>query len=323
MVDPSRCSIPPRAQDAVVEVRAPDDGVVLLFHAFSSIPKGARLLSMMTNIAPAVAYLRYPRLRRFSTYSFGSTRGSRARAPSPPRRHRLAVGGARREEIAAHAPRDLARRRERREPRGPSGARSAGANVAFRASRARAAPRAATTPPLSCRPASRTRTRRSGAGARPGPRGTRARSPSPPSGPRRARRGPRRRARGRRGRTRGCRAPGGREARGAGSPARQASRNAASAKASRPRASATRRSSEPGSGATRGARRAARSAASAGQPSPASDRARAGGEEEVISEDRPAAVLGRVRRPPVHRERRNPAAARDLPERRARAARRP
>jgi len=52
MVDPSRCSIPPRAQDAVVEVRAPDDGVVLLFHAFSSIPKGARLLSMMTNTRP-------------------------------------------------------------------------------------------------------------------------------------------------------------------------------------------------------------------------------------------------------------------------------
>ena len=52
MVDPSRCSIPPRAQDAIVEVRAPDDGVVLLFHAFSSIPKGARLLSMMTNTRP-------------------------------------------------------------------------------------------------------------------------------------------------------------------------------------------------------------------------------------------------------------------------------
>ena len=49
MIDPSRCSIPPRSQDAVVEVRAPDDGVVLLFHAFSAIPKGARLLSMMTN----------------------------------------------------------------------------------------------------------------------------------------------------------------------------------------------------------------------------------------------------------------------------------
>jgi uncharacterized protein len=52
MVDPSRCSIPPRAQDSIVEVRAPDDGVVLLFHAFSSIPKGARLLSMMTNTRP-------------------------------------------------------------------------------------------------------------------------------------------------------------------------------------------------------------------------------------------------------------------------------
>ena len=34
--------------DAVVEVKAPEDGVVLLFHAFSSIPKGARLFSMMT-----------------------------------------------------------------------------------------------------------------------------------------------------------------------------------------------------------------------------------------------------------------------------------
>ena len=52
MVDPSRCSIPPRSQDAVVEVRAPEDGVVLLFHAFSSISKGARLLSMMTNTHP-------------------------------------------------------------------------------------------------------------------------------------------------------------------------------------------------------------------------------------------------------------------------------
>jgi hypothetical protein len=34
----------------MVEVRAPEDGVVLLFHAFSSIPKGARLLSMMTKM---------------------------------------------------------------------------------------------------------------------------------------------------------------------------------------------------------------------------------------------------------------------------------
>ena len=51
MVDPSRCAaLPPRSQDAVVEVRAPEDGVVILFHAFASIPKGARLLSMMTNV---------------------------------------------------------------------------------------------------------------------------------------------------------------------------------------------------------------------------------------------------------------------------------
>lgn len=49
MVDPSRCtSMPPKTADAIVEVRAPEDGVVLLFHAFSSIPKGVRLLSMMT-----------------------------------------------------------------------------------------------------------------------------------------------------------------------------------------------------------------------------------------------------------------------------------
>jgi hypothetical protein len=34
----------------VVEVRAPEDGVVLLFHAFSSIPRGARLVSMMTKV---------------------------------------------------------------------------------------------------------------------------------------------------------------------------------------------------------------------------------------------------------------------------------
>jgi len=49
LADPSRCrALPPRAADAVVEVRAPEDGVVLLFHAFSSVPKGARLFSMMT-----------------------------------------------------------------------------------------------------------------------------------------------------------------------------------------------------------------------------------------------------------------------------------
>jgi len=50
IVDPSRCGLPPRSADAMVEVRAPEDGVVLLFHAFSSIPKGARLLSMMTKM---------------------------------------------------------------------------------------------------------------------------------------------------------------------------------------------------------------------------------------------------------------------------------
>ena len=49
LVDPSRCRVlPPRPADAIVEVRAPEDGVVLLFHAFSSVPKGARLFSMMT-----------------------------------------------------------------------------------------------------------------------------------------------------------------------------------------------------------------------------------------------------------------------------------
>lgn len=49
LVDPSRCrSMPPRASDAVVEIRAPEDGVVLLLHAFSSVPKGARLFSLMT-----------------------------------------------------------------------------------------------------------------------------------------------------------------------------------------------------------------------------------------------------------------------------------
>ena len=53
LVDPSRCrALPPRAGDAIVEVRAPEDGVVLLFHAFSSVPKGARLFSMMTRTRP-------------------------------------------------------------------------------------------------------------------------------------------------------------------------------------------------------------------------------------------------------------------------------
>jgi len=53
LVDPSRCrSLPPRVADAAVEVRAPEDGVVLLFHAFSSVPKGARLFSMMTRTRP-------------------------------------------------------------------------------------------------------------------------------------------------------------------------------------------------------------------------------------------------------------------------------
>jgi predicted deacylase len=49
--DPSRVTrMPPRSADACVEVRAPEDGVVLLFHAFSSVPKGVRLLSMMTRL---------------------------------------------------------------------------------------------------------------------------------------------------------------------------------------------------------------------------------------------------------------------------------
>lgn len=49
IVDFSRCrTLPPRAAEAVVEVLAPADGLVLLFHAFSSVPKGARLFSMMT-----------------------------------------------------------------------------------------------------------------------------------------------------------------------------------------------------------------------------------------------------------------------------------
>jgi len=51
MVDPSRCQrLPPRGSDACVEVRAPEDGIALLFHASASIPKGVRLLSMMTNL---------------------------------------------------------------------------------------------------------------------------------------------------------------------------------------------------------------------------------------------------------------------------------
>jgi hypothetical protein len=49
LADPSRCrALPPSITDAVVEVQAPADGVVLLFHAFASVPKGARLFSMMT-----------------------------------------------------------------------------------------------------------------------------------------------------------------------------------------------------------------------------------------------------------------------------------
>ncbi len=53
LADPSRCrSLPPQAADAVFEVRAPEDGVALLFHAFSSVPKGARLFSMMTKTRP-------------------------------------------------------------------------------------------------------------------------------------------------------------------------------------------------------------------------------------------------------------------------------
>lgn len=50
IADPSRCrTLPPRSADAIVEIRAPEDGVVILFHAFSSISKGARLFSMMTH----------------------------------------------------------------------------------------------------------------------------------------------------------------------------------------------------------------------------------------------------------------------------------
>lgn len=50
LVDPSLCGLPPRSAEAVIEVRAPEDGIVILFHAFASIPKGARLLSMMTKV---------------------------------------------------------------------------------------------------------------------------------------------------------------------------------------------------------------------------------------------------------------------------------
>lgn len=51
ITDPSRLRrMPPRAHDAFVEVRAPSDGIALLFHAFSSIPKGVRLASLMTNL---------------------------------------------------------------------------------------------------------------------------------------------------------------------------------------------------------------------------------------------------------------------------------
>ena len=49
IVDPSLCGVPPKTSDAVKEVRAPADGIALLFHAFSSIPRGIRLCSMMTN----------------------------------------------------------------------------------------------------------------------------------------------------------------------------------------------------------------------------------------------------------------------------------
>jgi uncharacterized protein len=50
IVDPSRGGAPPRAADAIVDVRAPADGIALLFHAFSSIPRGVRVASMMTNV---------------------------------------------------------------------------------------------------------------------------------------------------------------------------------------------------------------------------------------------------------------------------------
>jgi len=49
VVDPSRCGSPPHAWEAVTDVHAPADGVALLFHASSSIPRGIRLCSMMTN----------------------------------------------------------------------------------------------------------------------------------------------------------------------------------------------------------------------------------------------------------------------------------
>jgi predicted deacylase len=53
VADPSRCrSLPPRSAEAIVDIRVPEDGVVILFHAFSSITKGARLLSMMTRVHP-------------------------------------------------------------------------------------------------------------------------------------------------------------------------------------------------------------------------------------------------------------------------------
>jgi predicted deacylase len=49
IVDPSRCGTPPLLAEAITEVKAPTDGVALLFHAFSSIPRGIRLCSLMTN----------------------------------------------------------------------------------------------------------------------------------------------------------------------------------------------------------------------------------------------------------------------------------
>ena len=53
VADPSRCrTLPPRSSEAIVDIRVPEDGVVILFHAFSSIMKGARLLSMMTRVGP-------------------------------------------------------------------------------------------------------------------------------------------------------------------------------------------------------------------------------------------------------------------------------
>ncbi len=53
IADPSRCkTLPPSSREAIVEVTAPEDGIVILFHAFSSISRGARLLSMMTHVKP-------------------------------------------------------------------------------------------------------------------------------------------------------------------------------------------------------------------------------------------------------------------------------